>query len=407
MERVLFLIKAREFGGLEIVLLDWLSCIEYSKASVVICCYGTDTLTAKLDAMGLPVERVKLTIPDYAPPWKALPSWLRLFSSIQSHKIVFIEAMVGEFGVIPVLAAWLSNRGGVFLFEANWGRSIIPASSADKKKLHFGFLPGIGWYRYKEIFKQQLRARFARETFVVSRGIKNNLVANYAYPASRTSVLYHGVDIQRFRASSAERIEFRRSHGIPNDATVIVSHGRLARRKRIDRILKAIEVLSAEDQNLWLLLTAYGPVKEEVERAVAKSSASHRVKLLGFQEDSSRILKASDIYVLSSDDEGFGIALVEALSTGLVCVATTGPGPRDIIADGENGFLVEATDEGVLLGLRRALSLDGDGRRHFAHRARKTVEERFEISTAIQTALEAMEIPRQQPGMRLPTRRPE
>jgi hypothetical protein len=55
---------------------------------------------------------------------------------------------------------------------------------------------------------------------------------------------------------------------------------------------------------------------------------------------------------------------------------------------------VDATEEGVLSGLRRALSLGSDEREQFARRARKTVEERFEISSAIQSALEAMEIPR-------------
>jgi glycosyltransferase involved in cell wall biosynthesis len=394
MQRVLFLVKAREFGGLEIVLLDWLSRIEYAETSVVLCCYGTDALREKLASSGLPVESVQLNISDREPFWKTLPKWLRLFSSIRPDKIVILEAMVSELDVTPVVAAWWTNRGSIFLFEANWGRSLVAACSTRKRKLHYGFLPGIGLYRYKEIVRQRLRGRLARHTFVVSQAIKDNLVNEYGYPAGRTSVLYHGVDTRRFQASASERLEYRRTHGIPDEATVIVSHGRLVRRKRVDRILNAFDVLSSEHANLWVLITCYGPMTEEVEKTAAGSAARDRVRLVGFQADSSRILKASDIYVLSSDDEGFGIALLEALSTGLVCVATNGPGPRDILTDGENGFLVEATDEGVLLGLRRALSLDLNERERFAQGARRTVEERFEINAAIQTALEAMEIPR-------------
>ena len=394
MQRVLFLIKAREFGGLEIVLLDWLSRIDYSETSVVLCCYGTDALREKLALSGLPVESVQLNISDREPFFKTLPKWLGLFSSIRPDKIVILEAVVSELDATPVVAAWWTNRGRVFLFEANWGRSLVPASSTVKRKLHYGFLPGIGLHRFKEIVRQRLRGGLAHHTFVVSQGIKDNLVRVYGYPAEKTSVLYHGVDTQRFQPSESERLEYRQASGIPNDAIVIVSHGRLVPRKRVDRILKAFEVLHAEHPNLWVLLTCYGPLKQEVEKMAAGSVACGRVKLVGFQGDSSKILKASDIYVLSSNDEGFGIALAEALSTGLVCVATNGPGPRDIIADGENGFLVEATDEGVLLGLRRALSLHPDERERFTQRARKTVEERFEISAAIQTALQAMEIPR-------------
>jgi len=130
-----------------------------------------------------------------------------------------------------------------------------------------------------------------------------------------------------------------------------------------------------------------------MEKAVASSPARSRVKLVGFQEDPTKILKASDIYVLSSNDEGFGIALVEALSTGLVCVATKGPGPTDILEGGESGFLVEESVEGVAAGLRQALALTPQQRTQMSERARKTVQTRFEIGTVIRQALDALEIP--------------
>lgn len=392
MERILFVVKAREFGGLEIVLLDWLSQVDYSRVSIAVCSYGTDTLRQKLSSLGPQVEIIPLNISDDAPIWKALPAWRRLVSSTRSDKIVFLEAMVGDFGVLPVFAAWRLNPGRVYLFEANWGRAT--PLEAQKRKLHFGFLPGIGWHRHKETIRQKLRAKFACHTFVVSQEIKENLVACYGYPAARTSVLYHGVNVSRYRPSFTDRIAFRRENDISEDATVIVSHGRIVPRKRIDRLLKAFELLYSEFPNLVLLLTSYGPFKDDVEKAVANSPASHGVKLAGFQEDPTRILKASDIYALSSNDEGFGIALVEALSTGLVCVATRGPGPKDIISDGENGFLVEPTEEGVHAGLRRALSLSPQERTQLVELARRTAETRFEINAAIRFALDAIQIPR-------------
>ena len=140
-------------------------------------------------------------------------------------------------------------------------------------------------------------------------------------------------------------------------------------------------------------MTAYGPLKDEVEKIVGSSAAYSHVKLAGFQEDPSSILKASDIYVLASDDEGFGIALVEAMATGLVCVATNGVGPLDILVNGENGILVGATDDGVLAGLRRALSLNEEERTRLVEQARNTVENRFKLVEAIHTALRSMEVP--------------
>jgi glycosyltransferase involved in cell wall biosynthesis len=392
MERVLFVVNADEFGGLEIVLLDWLSGIEYSKVSAALC-YRAEVLKERLAARSLPVETIKLNAPDHEPGWKAFWRWRRIFSSIRAHKIVLMEGNFGDFGLTPVLAARLSTKRNVFLFAGGGGTAISANIAISQRKLHFGFLPGIGWYRYKEIFRQRLRSFLLQRSFVSSQELKDNLTACFGLPAGRLSVLYHGLDTARFQPSPAERAEYRRVTGIPDDAIVIVSHGRLAPVKRVDRILKAFALLSAEHPNIWLLITSYGPLKDEVERTVASSDAYRRVKLVGFQEDASRLLKAADIYVLASDREGFGIALIEAMSSGLVCVATNCYGPAGILVNGENGILVEATDADVLAGLRRALLLSAEEGRRLAAQARKTVEERFEIHAALRRALDSLGIP--------------
>jgi len=197
----------------------------------------------------------------------------------------------------------------------------------------------------------------------------------------------------RFKPSISDRLECRRALGIPPKAIVIVSHGRLAPVKRVDRILNAFAALSAEYSNLWLLLTAYGPQKDLVEKTIAGNEVFRRVRLLGFQEDTSKLLNASDIYVLASDREGFGIALVESMSTGLVSVATKCLGPADIIEDQRNGLLVDATHEGVLGGLRQAIRLNPVDRARLGESARQTVLDRFEIYSAIRRALKSLGIP--------------
>ena len=392
MERVLFLVKAREFGGLEIVLLDWLSGIEYSKTSAALC-YRADLLREKLAAKGLPVECVKLSIAEEEPSWKVFPKWLRLFSSLRPQKIVLLEGHVGDFSLIEVLAAHLSTHGRVLLF-AGGGGSVAYPTTTGRTKLYYGFLPGIGLHRYKDILKHRLRFALLRHTFVSSQGLKDNLLAKFGCPPARVSVLYHGVDTARFRPSPAERIEYRRALGIPDDATMIVSHGRLAPVKRVDRILKAFAVLSAQYPNLWLVMTSYGPLKDELERTISSSDVYRKVKLLGFQEDASKLLKAGDIYVLASDREGFGIALLEAMATGLVCVATNSGGPAEILVNDENGILVEVSEEGVLAGLRRALGLSPEERARLVQGGRETAQSRFEIHAAIERALNALEIPK-------------
>ena len=68
-------------------------------------------------------------------------------------------------------------------------------------------------------------------------------------------------------------------------------------------------------------------------------------------------LRNANYYVLPSDNEGLGLSLLEAMASGLICIATHCPGPAEIIKDGVNGFLVEKSTAGVTQGLKRAISL--------------------------------------------------
>jgi len=394
MEKVLFLTWGIEFGGLEVVLLDWLSGIDYSKVSVVLACRAPEIFREKLAEKGLKVELAPLEISEGQAFWTTLQSWFRTFSSIRPEKIIFLEGVFAQFSLAAALAAFWSTGNHAFLFLGGWGSSVpSDAIGTGKAKFLYRFARRIQQHGFKEVWKHWLRARLLRRTFVASNTLKRNLTSSFGYPQGRISIVYHGVNTKRFMPSPTARMEFRETHGIPADAKIIVTHGRLARVKRPDRTLRAFEILSREYANLWLLITAYGPLKDEVQRAVASSDVRHRVCLVEFHIDSSALLKASDIYLMASDSEGFGISLVEAMATGLVCVATDCGGPGEILADCENGFLVEPTDEGVVNGMRRVLQLDLQMRARLSERARKTVEDRFEINAAIHSALSVLAIP--------------
>jgi len=388
MEKVLFVIGTRQFGGLETVLLDWLAQIDYSKSSVVLASLQPEMYSRKLAEKGLPVKMHPLPSPAEGPFWRVFPKWISFFASIRPQKVILLEGEVPDLAFAAFVAAYLFNRQNLIVFE-----SLAPEPLPHlKPKLHFGFLPGLGLWRYRDLWNVRIRGYLARKTLTMSHGIRDKLIAYYGYPSKNTSVLYHGIDTRRYCPSRAARTEFRRAHGIPEDAIVIVSHGRLSPIKRVDRILQAFQTLSADHENLWLLLTKYdfGPTIKEVEQAVARMEQRHRVKLLSFQDEVSRMIQASDIYVLASDNEGFGIALVEAMSVGLVCVATNVTGPSEIIVDGQNGFLVEKSEQGVLNGLKGALALENSEKESMQNQARVTAEEKWDLRDAVGRALEAI-----------------
>ena len=87
------------------------------------------------------------------------------------------------------------------------------------------------------------------------------------------------------------------------------------------------------------------------------------------------------------------MALVEAMASELICVATNTQGPSEVIVDGENGFLVEPSDEGVLEGLSKAYRLSPEERESMRRSARQTVQEKFTFRAGIRRGLAALNIP--------------
>jgi glycosyltransferase involved in cell wall biosynthesis len=151
--------------------------------------------------------------------------------------------------------------------------------------------------------------------------------------------------------------------------------GRLVRFKRVDRIIRAVGRLGLPD--VEVMIAGGGPLEKELRTLTRDLGVESQVRFLGWQEDIEAMLGQADIFVLPSEGEPFGLAMIEASSKGLLTIAfADGGGVLETVGPG--GHVVRNVDElaGVLDGLRgsEALSLD-------ARRARSSWTRReFEIS---------------------------
>jgi glycosyltransferase involved in cell wall biosynthesis len=101
-----------------------------------------------------------------------------------------------------------------------------------------------------------------------------------------------------------------------------------------------------------LVLVGSGPEETRLRRLADSLGITGRVYFAGEQREVAPYLAASDVFVLPSRAEGLGLALMEAMSAGLPCVASRVGGIPDLIEDGQNGLLVEPED---VAGLAKAL----------------------------------------------------
>lgn len=122
---------------------------------------------------------------------------------------------------------------------------------------------------------------------------------------------------------------------------VVISVGRLEKQKDFKTLIKAFHNVSDKNPEWKLKIFGVGNMKEELQRIIDSLGDSGKIQLCGHTKEPFVEMKKSKIFVLSSFYEGFPNVLCEAMYAGLPCVSTDCiSGPRELINDGENGFLV-------------------------------------------------------------------
>jgi len=133
----------------------------------------------------------------------------------------------------------------------------------------------------------------------------------------------------------------RKGIGLEEHKKYVISVGRLIERKGYKYLIEAISEI--DDEDIEALIIGSGPLKNELEQKAKELDVDDRVNLLGYigEEKKFQYLYNSDVFVLSSVHEGFGIVIQEAMQVGLPIVATNNGGQTDLIKEGKNGYLVK------------------------------------------------------------------
>jgi glycosyltransferase involved in cell wall biosynthesis len=381
------------WGGLEKLMLDWFEHIDFAqcRATLVVSTGGGEAYAAHIKAKNLPVEIIEFPFRQNFQYTQGFFSrffkTLQLFRQLKPHSIIFFQGSYFDFDLSHVLAGFFASNGHAYMYEALGA----PVPVARENKKYFGFIPAVGLWWYVQKYTTRWRAHFSKKILSVSTEVKNRLVSLWGYPAEKIHVIYHGVDLSDFQPSVQIRSDMRRSHGISATQTVLIVVARLAQEKCIHRIIEAFDAIA--DQTMVLLIGGSGPLEQDLKTLASSKKVREQIRFLGHLSSTSPYLKMSDIFILSSDNEGFGIALVEGLATGLVCLSTKCPGPNEIIEDGFNGFLVDKSTEAVTAGLKKILELSPAERHRMMKNAAESAYRKFDITQRMKESLALVDIP--------------
>jgi len=182
----------------------------------------------------------------------------------------------------------------------------------------------------------------------------------------------------------ATRSRRRRELGLPEDAVVLGTLGRLDPAKDPLGALEGALPLIRDDPRLHLVFIGDGRLRARMERARERSGLGSRVMLAGLRHDGSHFLPALDVFFLSSRWEGFPLVVIEAMAAGLPVVSFDVAGVREAVEDGRTGYLVPPGDRATWTRRLGELARDASRRRIFGDRGRESARARFSLETMME-----------------------
>jgi len=198
------------------------------------------------------------------------------------------------------------------------------------------------------------------------------------YPAERIVRVANGVDAPEIADT---KLEIRRELGIAQDAVAALLVATLRPEKDVPAFVRAVRRARETQPELIGLVAGEGPDRPAVEQAAAGDPA---VRLLGHRDDITRLLKAADLFVLSSRFEAVPMAILEAMAAGLPVLATGVGSIPDMVADGQSGLLVDPADADAMAGALATLAADRSLREAMGAHGAQRHRERWNAETMVE-----------------------
>ena len=216
---------------------------------------------------------------------------------------------------------------------------------------------------------ERMLARRTTALVAVGERVRDELLAAGVARRDRFTVIPPGVAL----LPVVDRAEARIALGLSSDGPVVLFVGRLTAVKRLDRLLEAFAEVRDRVPDAVLVVAGEGDLTDEVRLVAA--SLGDSVRLVGWQSDVARLYASADLVVISSDNEGMPVTLIEAAMAGIPSVTTDAGSAREVVLAGVTGIVTALDSVAVATGLARLL--DNDLCKQMGASARERAEAKF------------------------------
>lgn len=351
--RVLEVIRQGLIGGGESHVIDVVKFLDKEKFDPIVVSFTAGPMVSELAKLGIPCEVINSQ--------KAfdLSIWSKMKNFIAKESIDLVHAH--------------GSRAQSNVFSA-------------AKKLNKPLVYTVHGWSFHDDQKSLVRlARILSEKVLVNQADK---VINVSNSNRQTGfrllgkydglVVNNGINLEKF-AVKPKSTQLKKSLGIPATKTVVGCIMRMTKQKNPLGMLEAFQQALASNQSLHLLLVGDGELMPEIESFISKEELNNSVTLTGNRSDIPDLLSLIDIYCLPSLWEGLPLSLLEAMAMEKAIIATEVDGTRELIRDGENGFLILPNDINNLTERILYLSTKIGVRKKFGTLAKAVVEENHNV----------------------------
>lgn len=309
-------------------------------------------------------------------PLDDLRTLLRLYKEFKSIQPVIVHTHMAKAGMLGRLAALAYNA---------------TRGSAPRAKVvhtyHGHVLDGYFSKLMTSVFINIERALavISDRIIAISPAIRQELLETYRIgTAAKYRIVPLGFDLAPFAAvDDAVRVEARRRLDLPADAKVIATVGRLTAIKQHRLFLDTVKRVMAVHPETIAVIAGGGELEGELKAYAASLGIADRVRMLGWRRDLPVIYAATDVFLLTSRNEGTPVALIEAMASAVPGVSTAVGGVVDVIGSADTGRTAPFGDaDGLARAINELLSSPAE-RIEMGRRARARVLAHYDINRLV------------------------
>ncbi|PWH17229.1 MAG: glycosyl transferase group 1 [Anaerolineae bacterium] len=301
-------------------------------------------------------------------PLKDFIAFLKLFFILRKNKYAIIHTHSSKAGILGRLAAKLAGTPCIIHTVHGWS--------------FHDYMPR--WRKRLFIILEKITAKFTHRLIVVTRkDIQKGLEHSIGKP-QQYLLIRSAIPLEEFLTPCKDEWKLRQELGIPIEAPVIGTVGRLSPQKNpLDWISIAARIASLQP-SCYFLLVGDGPLREQVEQRIQELQLDNRFVLTGLRRDVSRLLSVIDVFLLTSLWEGLPRVIPQAMCKEIPIVAYASDGVAEVIDHQNTGMLCQPGEIEVAAQYCLQLLQSQEVREKITRAAKKVATEQFDLRRMIQ-----------------------